>query len=105
MFHNVTYTPIGMTTTLIGQEMGCVCAILLSSTYLSLYVSSCLYISAFQEDVATTIEKIDQMTPSLPKTLRKMQMQSIENIELQVKSIQLVNFLPYNDEIPTLLCL
>lgn len=88
MWHNVTYTPTGMTTTLIGQELGCICAILLSSTYLSLYVSSCLYISAFLMDVAKRVEKIDQLVPGLPRTQSKMKTKFIEMIELHVKAVQ-----------------
>lgn len=88
MWHNVTYTPTGMTATLIGQELGCICAILLSSTYLSLYVSSCLYISAFLMDVAKTIKKLDQLVPGLPRTEQKMELKFIEILRLHVKAIQ-----------------
>lgn len=87
MWHNVTYTPAGMTTTLVGQELGCICAILLSSTYLSLYVSSCLYISAFLEDVGNTVEKIDEMVPKLPKTQKKMKIRFVEMLDLHSKAI------------------
>lgn len=86
MWHNVTYTPTGMTTTLIGQEMGCVCAILLSSTYLSLYVSSCLYISAFYEDVGSRVEKLDELVSELPNTRKRMRIQFVEMLELHTRA-------------------
>lgn len=87
MWHNITYTPAGMTTTLIGQELGCVCAILLSSTYLSLYVSTCVYISAFLEDVAKTAKKFDELVAGLPRTRNKMEMKYVDMLELHVKAI------------------
>lgn len=90
MWHNITYTPIGMTSTLIGQEFGCVCAILLSSTYLSLYVSSCLYISACLNDVAKTIEKCDQLVTHLPKAQEKMKRQFIDTLQLHEKTVRYV---------------
>lgn len=88
MWHNVTYTQTGMTATLIGQEMGCVCAVLLSSTYLSLYVSSCLYISAFFEDVSKMIKKLDQLVPQLPRAHKKMEMKFIEMLDLHTRAIE-----------------
>lgn len=88
MWHNITYTPIGMTTTLIGQEFGCVCAILLSSTYLSLYVSTCLYISACLNDIARAIEKFDQFVPHLPRSEKKMKTEFVNILQLHEKTVR-----------------
>lgn len=87
MWHNMTYTPIGMTITLIGQECGCVCAIFFSSTYLSLYVSTCLYISAFLKDIANSVEKLSLLAANLPKTGQKLELQFIGMIQLHEKTI------------------
>lgn len=95
MYNNITYTPIGMTTTLIGQEMGCVCAILLSSTYLSIYVSTCLYISAFLTDVGKTFAEFDHL---IEKKVGKYEINHtmktgfVDMIQLYTKAIGLVLF-------------
>lgn len=76
-----------MTTTLIGQEMGCVCAILLSSTYLSLYVSSCVYISAFLVNVAKGFEKLDQIVDAKLNFIREMEIGYIDILQLHTRTI------------------
>lgn len=87
MWHNVTYTPIGMTTTLIGQEIGCIVAVTLSATYLSLYVTICLYVSALMTDVGNSVEKFDELVPLLPKSKKNMEIRMIDMLELHWKTI------------------
>lgn len=88
MWHNVTYTPAGMAVTLIGEDLGCVCAVFFASTYLSLYASLCIYISAFLKDASMMIAKIDQLVPQLPRSQTKMKLTFINMFELHRRAIE-----------------
>lgn len=85
--NNATYTLIGMTATLAGQEMGCICAILLSSTYLSLYVSSCVYISAFLKNVAKIFGKMDRRVEERTQFSHEMEIEYIDMLQLHTRAI------------------
>lgn len=87
MWNNATYTPVGMTTTLIGQEIGCIVAVTLSATYLSLYVSTCLYISALMLNVGEYVKKFDELVPQLPKSRKNMETRMIDMLRLHWNTI------------------
>lgn len=60
----------------------------MASTYTSFYVSTCLYISAFLNDVSMMVEKLDQLTSNLPQSHKKMELTFINMLELHRKAIE-----------------
>lgn len=76
-----------MTTTLIGQEIGCIVAVTLSATYLSLYVSICLYISALLTNVGIYVKKFDELVSRLAKSQQNMEMKIIDMLQLHWRTI------------------